>query len=307
MPLTTIARVLLVGCALIAPWTSVLPIDAAPQVPPPELPPADPELPEARTLLGQAALALGTAERSAAIESYRIEASLEVVTAAQAPRPELRTRYQGALMWRRDGHALWRATADGVSARTWTVYPRRFESGVRPDVMWSRFPESGPNAEPDPNAGRNVRLPRAQAAGDVVAAVDPLRLLYAGLARHAECVLEPRTTKREQRRGRDCHRIDARLRYAPAEGVQRVTLWLDVSQSRLVEVAGGTTVLYDDWRDVDGVLVPYRFSASPFCGERSLRSDRMASVTGIAFNTVTAEEIVAPADLADLSELVPQE
>jgi hypothetical protein len=33
----------------------------------------------------------------------------------------------------------------------------------------------------------------------------------------------------------------------------------------------------------------------------------MASVTGIAFNTVTAAEIVAPADLADLSELVPQE
>ena len=193
MPLTTIARVLLVGCALIAPWTSVLPIDAAPQVPPPELPPADPELPEARTLLGQAALALGTAERIAAIESYRIEASLEVVTPAQAPRPELRTRYQGALLWRRDGHALWRATADGVSARTWTVYPRRFESGVRPDVMWSRFPESDPNAEPDPNAGRNVRLPRAQAAGDVVAAVNlsgPLFRLKSNQARYVRSVRE---------------------------------------------------------------------------------------------------------------------
>jgi hypothetical protein len=283
-------------------WTT----PSSAQAPPPELPPANPDLPEARTLLGQAAAGLGTPERLAAIQSYRIEAALEVVTPAQGTSPEIRARYQGVLVWRRDGHALWRATADSVSARTSTVYQRRFESGVRPDVMWSRFPETDPNAEPDPRAGRNVRIPRVQAAGDIVAAVDPFRFLYEGLVRHADSVLEPRTTRREQRQGRDCFRIDALLRYPPATGVQRLTVWLDVSQSRVVEVHAGSTVLYDDWRDVDGVLAPYRFTASAFCGERTLRHDRMAAATKVVFNDVTVEEVVPPTDLVDLADLLAE-
>ena len=283
-------------------WTTPSPA----QAPPPELPPANPDLPEARTLLVQAAAGLGTPERLAAIQSYRIEAALEVVTPAQGTSPEIRARYQGVLVWRRDGHALWRATADSVSARTSTVYQRRFESGVRPDVMWSRFPETDPNAEPDPRAGRNVRIPRVQAAGDIVAAVDPFRFLYEGIVRHADSVLEPRTTRREQRQGRDCFRIDALLRDPPATGVQRLTVWLDVSQSRVVEVHAGSTVLYDDWRDVDGVLAPYRFTASAFCGERTLRHDRMAAATKVVFNDVTVEEVVPPTDLVDLADLLAE-
>jgi hypothetical protein len=283
-------------------WTT----PSSAQAPPPELPPANPDLPEARTLLGQAAAGLGTPERLAAIQSYRIEAALEVVTPAQGTSPEIRARYQGVLVWRRDGHALWRATADSVSARTSTVYQRRFESGVRPDVMWSRFPETDPNAEPDPRAGRNVRIPRVQAAGDIVAAVDPFRFLYEGLVRHADSVLEPRTTRREQRQGRDCFRIDALLRDPPATGVQRLTVWLDVSQSRVVEVHAGSTVLYDDWRDVDGVLAPYRFTASAFCGERALRHDRMAAATKVVFNDVTVAEVVPPTDLVDLADLLAE-
>ena len=283
-------------------WTT----PSAAQAPPSELPPADPELPEARTLLGQAAAGLGSPERLAAIQSYRIEAALEVVTPAQGPRPEIRARYQGSLIWRADGHALWRATADSVSPRTSTVYQRRVESGVRPDVMWSRFPETDPDGEPDPRAGRNVRLPRVQAAGDIVAVVDPYRFLYHGIARHVDSVLEPRTTRREQRQGRDCFRIDARLRYPSATGVQRLTVWLDASLSRVIEVHAGSTVLYDDWRDVEGVLAPYRFTASAFCGERSLRQDRMATATNVVFNDVTAEEIVPPTDLVDLADLVTQ-
>jgi hypothetical protein len=43
-----------------------------------------------------------------------------------------------------------------------------------------------------------------------------------------------------------------------------------------------------------------------FCGERSLRQDRMATATNVVFNDVTAEEIVPPTDLVDLADLVSQ-
>jgi len=81
---------------------------------------------------------------------------------------------------------------------------------------------------------------------------------------------------------------------------------LHAAARRVVEVHAGSTVLYDDWRDVDGVLAPYRFTASAFCGERALRHDRMAAATKVVFNDVTVEEVVPPTDLVDLADLLAE-
>lgn len=296
-----------IACRLLLATTilCIAPIAAAlPQTPPNALPPGDPSLPSADTLIAQAVEGLGGTAKLALIRSYRAEAEAQLEVPANALDPARTLHAKGEILWHRDGHARMRSTCDTIDMQSQTVWPRALESGVKPDFNWSRLPDRE----------REIfgRLPGTI---DTTAHADPLRILYDGLARHTETLSDARTVRQVRIHGKDCYQIAAHLRYRPTDAARNVTLWLDVSQKRLVQASDGARVRYDDWRDIGvgpddplgGVLAPFRITAGNFCGDHLNGFRELATITLIRFNSVVPDDIVAPSGLRDMSEIVAEE
>ena len=277
---------------------------AAPQATPPILPPADPNLPAADALIAEAVAGLGGTARLTLIRSYRVQAEAELEVPANALDPARTLRSSGEALWHRDGHARMRSTCDTIEGAGRTVWARKLEFGVKPGFNWNRLPDRE----------REIygRLPGSV---DTTAHSDPLRILYDGLARHAETITDARTVKQARVFGKDCYQISARLRYRPGDPQRTVTLWLDVSQKRLVLCSDGRRIRYDDWRDIgsgpddplSGVLAPFKMSPGLLCGDTDNGFRGFATVTLLQFNTVNPEDITAPDGLRDMSEVIAEE
>lgn len=264
---------------------------------PPALPEADPSLPAASTLLDDAVVALGGAEKLGAIESYRLEA--EVIHRQPAMLGVSERDYKGAgeLLWRRDGYARMRGACEQYDVESHSVWTRKIEFGLRPGTSWSRVPDRE----------REI-FGRMPFAIDGTYPYDPLRILYRGIARHGEALLDARTVKRENVGGTQCLKIMARLRYAPDDAAKNATIWLDVATKRPVKCAvGANRVVYADWREVDGILAPFKFTPGALCGDQSNAIKTLAEVKVLTFNSVHAEEIAAPANLRDMAEVIAEE
>ena len=265
----------------------------APQAGAPALPPADPELPAAAVLLAQSAAYLGSAEKLAAIESYRVEAEGTVVIPPELQMSVPHLKRSGSLLWRRDGCASAASSREDLALPARTISTRRFAAGVRNGVAWTRLPgDDAPNF---------VRLP---GSNDPTQQDDPLRILYRGVARHQDALLDARTVRRTRRAGKDCHEVAAMLRLEAGDRPTRITLWLDVTQSRVVEIERGQRVRYDDWREVDGVRAPFKFSCGAFCGDKDGSPANLAEVKLLTFNSVSADEVTLPDGLRDLADVV---
>ena len=291
-------RPLAILLALIASVAScgVATAQAQPPLPVP-LPNADPSLPAANTLLDDAVAALGGAEKLSAIESYRVEAEAIQHAPAMLGVPERDYKATGELLWRRDGYARLRGASEQYDASTRSVWTRRIEMGMHPGFSWSRVPDRE----------REI-FGRMPVATDGTAPFDPLRILYRGIARHAEALSDARTVKREQVGGTPCLKIMARLRYSPDETPRIASLWLDASSKRPVKCSvGALRIVYADWREVDGIYAPFKFTPGLFCGDQGNGMRSLAEVKALSFNSVTAEEIAAPTNLRDMTEVVAEE
>lgn len=282
-----LALLLLFSIALHAPAA------ASPQAAPAALPPADPALPAASALLEQSAAYLGTPEKLAAIESYRLEAEGTVAIPPEMQMSLPHLKRAGALLWRRDGRASWTGWREDLALPAKTVSTRRFACGARDGVAWTRVPGEG--------APVYARLP---GPADPTQPNDPLRVLYRGIARHQEALLDARTVRRTRRAGKDCHEIAALLKLEPGDRPTRITLWLDVTQSRVVEVERTRRVRYDDWREVDGVRAPFKFSCGGFCADQDGSPNTMAEATLLAFNAVSADDVTTPEGMRDIADAV---
>ena len=261
------------------------------------LPEADPALPAAATLLDEAVAALGGAEKLSAIESYRVEAEAVQHAPAMLGVPERDYKATGEMLWRRDGYARLRGASEQYDSATHSVWTRKVEMGTRPGLSWSRVPDRE----------REI-FGRMPFATDGTHPFDPLRILYRGIARHAEAMPDARTVKREQVGGKPCLKIMARLRYSSDETPRIATVWLDASSKRPVKCAvGALRVVYADWREVDGIYAPFKFTPGLFCGDQGNGINSLAEVKVLAFNSVTADEIAAPANLRDMAEVVAEE
>lgn len=267
------------------------------QPPSPPLPEADPSLPAASALLDEAIVALGGFEKLAAIESYRLEAEVVSRHPAMLGVPERDYRSAGELLWRRDGYARMRGSSEQYDAPSQSVWTRKIEIGTHPSMSWSRVPDRE----------REI-FGRMPFAIDGTYPYDPLRILYRGIARHGEALLDARTVKREQLGGTQCLKIMARLRYAPGEVPKNATIWLDAATKRPVKCAvGAIRIVYADWREIDGVFAPFKFTPGLFCGDQGNAIKKLAEVKALSFNSVSVEEIAAPANLRDMAEVVAEE
>jgi len=249
------------------------------------------------TLLDECVAALGGAEALAAIESYRIEAECTRQGEAMLGVPARTYKGTGEILWHRSGHARLRGACEVVDGQPPEVWLRKVEFGVKPECSWSRVPDRE----------REIfgRLPGGL---DGTAPYDPLRVLYLGIARHGDTMLEARTVRREPVQGRDCHRISARYRLEPAAPPRAMTLWLDVDTKRPVRCTiGAFRSTYSDWRDVGGIQAPFRLTAGVFCGDSTGAFRELAEVKTLTFNSVAPEEVAAPAQLRDMAEVAAEE
>ena len=293
----TLLSVVAVSDALAAPQAEQpTPPPAQPGSPRP-LPDADPSLPAAATLLDEAVAALGGAEKLASIESYRVEAEAVQHAPAMLGVPERDYKATGELLWRRDGYARLRGASEQYDPSTRSVWTRKIEMGMHPGLSWSRVPDRE----------REI-FGRMPFATDGTYPFDPLRILYRGIARHAEALPDARTVKREQVGGTPCLKIMARVRYAPDETPRVASIWLDASSKRPVRcVVGALRTVYADWREVDGIYAPFKFTPGLLCGDQGNGINSLAEVKVLSFNSVTAEQVAAPTNLRDMAEVVAEE
>lgn len=263
----------------------------------PQLEPVDPALPAAETLLDQCVAALGGADALAGIESYRIEAECSQHEPAMLGIPERDYKGTGELLWHRSGHARLRGASETVDGQPASVWLRKLEFGVNPEFSWSRVPDRD----------REI-FGRLQGTLDGTAPFDPIRILYLGIARHRDALLEPRTVKREQIGGKSCFKIMAKLRYKAGDTPRVSTIWLDPDTSRPMRCAlGAVRTTYADWREVAGIQAPFKLTGGMFCGDHLNRFRSLAEVKVLTFNSVTPEEITAPANLRDMADVVADE
>ena len=291
-PLRSSALVAMLA-SLLASWVTL----RAHAQPAPPLESVDPALPSAIDLLDQAVVALGGAERLASIESYRVEAEAVQRNPAMLGVPERDFTASGEMLWRRDGYARMRGACEQYDTATHEVWMRRIENGIRPGCSWSRVP--------DRTRELFGRLPTAM---DGTAQFDPMRIVFVGIARHRETLLEARTVRREQVAGKECLKVMARLRYRPDDAPKTTAIWLDAATSRPVLCSvGATRTRYADWREVDGVFAPYKITAGMLCGDPSGGMRNLAVVKVLTFNSVTPEDVSPPANLREMAELVADE
>ena len=286
-----------IAAFLLAPLLSLALAARSHAQPAPPLAPADPALPAAEALLDQCVAALGGADALAAIESYRIEAECSHRGPAMLGIPDRDYKATGEVLWHRSGHARMRGACDTADAQARVVWTRKVEFGVKPEFGWSRVPDRD----------REIfgRLPGGL---DGTAAYDPLRILYRGIARHRDALLEPRTVAREQAGGKSCFKVMARLRYGPGDSPRIVTLWLDPDTLRPVRcVSGSIRTMYADWRDVGGIQAPFKITPGLFCGDHLGGHRELAEVKVLTFNSVAPDEIAAPANLRDMAEVAADE